>query len=213
MALLYDLLPRRDEVARLDGLLLDARQPEFIRTPDFTIAQYLTADAVAAALDRSAEIISSYIDERTIILCNLNGALWFTAQTLDRLSILRKNVSFQPQLRFIKVTSTASLMTRGIPLVVRWFDNPGEVAGRKVVIFEDIIDTGETLVAITNVISQFKPGEVSTFALFEKDGTHKTFAVDHSVLHIENKFVFGSGLDDSKDYGRDAPGLWEIVPK
>lgn len=213
MALLYELLPRQDEVARLAGLLLDARQPEIIRTPDFTIAPYLSEETVAVAIERGISTIGSFVDDNTIILCNLNGAIWFTARVLDALSAQRRNISFQQQLRFIKVTSTTGILSRGIPIIMRWFDNPAEVTGKNVVIFEDIIDTGETLVAITNVLAQYKPAKVSAVVLFEKDGIQKTYAVDYSIMHIENKFVFGSGLDDGKDRGRDAPGLWEIVPK
>ena len=112
---------------------------ETVKFHDKTFRPFIKNEELEAAIDRLADKINKDFegsDDVPIFLCVLNGAVMFTAAMMKRLN-------FPAELMSIKLSSyqgTGSTGTVLIPLGLT-----GDVAGRKVIIFEGVVDTGNTL--------------------------------------------------------------------
>jgi hypoxanthine phosphoribosyltransferase len=86
------------------------------------------------------------------------------------------------------------------------------IEGRDVVILEDIVDTGNTIVHILDLLRDRHPASVSIATLlFKPDAYKQNVAIDHVAIRIPNDFVVGSGLDHN-GLGRNLPGIYRIIP-
>lgn len=167
---------------------------------------YLTAEKVQMAIDHAMPSLTPYFRDDTVIICNLDGAEWFISQILARLP-----GEHSSRVKKVKVTSATGQASHGQPRVERWLDNPEEVNGADIVIPEDINDGGHTLKKLYELLGENHPRSIHSIVLFDKRGVPKVFSPDEVVMEIDNKYVFGSGLDDGTGFGRDFPGLYEVI--
>jgi hypoxanthine phosphoribosyltransferase len=71
-----------------------------------------------------------------------------------------------------------------------------QIEGRDVIIMEDIIDTGITMVEIKKQLLAQHPNSLSIVTLFQKpEALKQHIDIQHIGFEIENKFVLGYGLD------------------
>lgn len=71
-----------------------------------------------------------------------------------------------------------------------------ELKGRTVILLEDIVDTGNTLVEINQILKQAEVGEYKVVTLFYKPEAYKkNIPLDYVGMEIPNKFIVGYGLD------------------
>lgn len=85
-----------------------------------------------------------------------------------------------------------------------------DVTDRRVVLVEDIVDTGNTLVALKKLFDQQRPKEVRICTLCLKPEAYtKDIPLDYVAFEIENKFIVGYGMDYDK-YGRNIPEIYQI---
>lgn len=76
-----------------------------------------------------------------------------------------------------------------------------DVAGRDVIILDDILDTGHTLAALFDLISQRGPNSIKTGVLLRKIGRQVVpFEPEYVGFEIPNRFVIGYGLDFDDEY-------------
>ena len=82
-----------------------------------------------------------------------------------------------------------------------------EITGRDVVIVEDIVDTGLTLMHVHNILASRGANSIRVATLLEKPGRHK-FAgkLDYVGFQIPDRFVVGYGLDYAQRY-RNLPDV------
>ena len=84
---------------------------------------------------------------------------------------------------------------------------PGLVAGRTVLVLDDILDHGETMNAIRNRLLEVGAKEFYCAVLVEKLlGMKKPIAANFVGLTIPDRFVFGCGMD-AKGYWRNLPEI------
>jgi len=91
-------------------------------------------------------------------------------------------------------------------------DLEADLAGRYVVIVEDIVDTGRTLTEIQKMLRNRRPKSVKTVCLLDKPSRREvTVPVDYIGFTIEDRFVVGYGLDFNEQY-RNLPyvGVVEV---
>jgi hypoxanthine phosphoribosyltransferase len=75
-------------------------------------------------------------------------------------------------------------------------DLEADLAGRYVVIVEDIVDTGRTLAEIQKMLETRHPATVKTVCLLDKPSRREvSVSVDYVGFTIEDRFVVGYGLD------------------
>src|SRR5262245_29834487 len=150
--------------------------------------EVVSAEAVQAALDRMAHDITARLSRRNpLVITVLNGGLVFAGQLLPRLP-------FALDLGYVHVRRYGR-ETKGGELV--WIAGPQEsVSGRTVLLLDDILDEGETLLAIRSRLYELGATEVllAAFAVKIRSQRPKVMA-DFAGIRVPDRFVFGFGMD------------------
>ncbi|HEX7972312.1 MAG TPA: hypoxanthine-guanine phosphoribosyltransferase [Thiobacillus sp.] len=156
-----------------------------------------TADEVQTVLDRLAgEISQALAGDFLLVLAVMGGAVVFAGQLLPRLR-------FPLEFDYLHVTRYRGNTQGG---AVEWRVLPGQnVAGRNVLVLDDILDEGETLAAVRDKLLHMGAVHVWSAVLTNKDnGLDKPIRADFVGLDVPNRYVFGCGMD--------AYGLWRNLP-
>lgn len=167
---------------------------------DILLASEEIADAktVQASLDRLGREISDVLHDRfPLVLPVMGGAIVFAGQLLPRLD-------FPLEFDYLHVTRYRGKTQGGS---VEWRVLPGQsVAGRTVLVIDDILDEGETLHAVKLKLIEMGAARVHTAVLADKEiQSAKPIRADFVGLKVPNRFVFGCGMD--------AYGLWRNLPE
>ena len=87
------------------------------------------------------------------------------------------------------------------------------IEGRTVVVIEDIVDSGNTLEKLVNLLMEKHPKQVKIATLLYKpDAYTKNIKIDYIGKSIPNDFIVGFGLDYDK-LGRNLPDIYSLVKK
>lgn len=157
---------------------------------------------VEAALDRMAsEITALLADKNPLLLCTMIGGIVTAGKLLTRLNF-PLSIDYIHATRYRGETSGAEL---------HWIARPTEsVSGRVVLLIDDIFDKGLTLKALIEDCQQAGATAVHTAVLVEKKCSKRCdFDVDFLGLHVEDRYVFGYGMD-YKGYLRNANGIYAV---
>jgi hypoxanthine phosphoribosyltransferase len=156
-------------------------------------------------LELAAEISGDYADKGDIVLVGvLKGSFIFLADLARRLSIPRT-------IEFIAVSSygSGSRSTGAVRLVM---DVRGNIAGKHVLIVEDIVDTGHTLKYLIGMLKSHLPASVKTCALVRKaEQAEVDVDVDYLGFDIGDEWVVGYGLDYAEQ-NRTLPYIGVVNP-
>lgn len=154
----------------------------------------LTEEQIQRRLDELAgELQRDYAGKNLTLIAILTGRVMFIADLLPRLPM-------QLRLDYIGVSSyhgetrstEVSIVTKALKLDVR---------DRDVLVVDDILDTGLTLVKNREMIQKLQPRSVKSCTLLEKDVPHReNFQAGYVAFHIPSKFVVGYGLDYCERY-------------
>ena len=141
-----------------------------------------------------------YANEAPIVLCVMGGAVFFTGQLLPQLS-------FSLEFDYVHATRYHGIKGKKI----NWLVKPKkEIAGRKVLILDDILDQGVTLKAIVDECKQLGATEIKIAVLVNKNlELVKPISADYVGLVVPNRYVFGCGMDV---YGwwRNLPAIYAL---
>ncbi|MCD8313036.1 MAG: hypoxanthine phosphoribosyltransferase [Bacteroidales bacterium] len=177
---------------------------EKVRLLDKNFRLFIGNDEIMKATDRVAEQISrDYGDGKDvpIILCVLNGAIMFTAELIKRLH-------FDLQLVSTKYTSYSGTVSNGH--VVQTMGLTTDIRGRKIIIVEDIIDSGSTIEALKRELAENGAADVKIATmLFKPDAFECDYTIDYIGISIPNKFIVGFGLDYN-EIGRNLNDIYVI---
>ncbi|MEZ6065594.1 MAG: hypoxanthine phosphoribosyltransferase [Planctomycetaceae bacterium] len=149
---------------------------------------------IEAAIDRLAAEVRRDLTVRPLtVLGVLNGSLMFVADLMRKLN--------QPhQLGLIQVSSYRGPVTQPGSLRINSEFLPA-IAGRDVLLLDDILDTGRTLAALVNLLHQQSPASVRTAVmLWKRCRTEVDIHPDYVGFEIPDQFVVGYGLDYDGDY-------------
>ena len=164
-----------------------------------------TQEEVMGAIKKvSAEMNEQLAGKVPVFMCVMNGAVVFMGQLITQLT-------FPLQINYIHATRYRGEM-EGSEL--HWQAEPTiTVKDRVVVIVEDILDTGLTLAAVKDYCIENGAEEVFTAALVDKQRPREPGGVercDFTGLEVENKFLYGYGLD-YKEYLRNVDGIYAVI--
>jgi len=148
------------------------------------------------------EIESEYKGKEVYVVVLLKGAFIFFADLLRELH----NYKLHPEFDFMNVSSYAGTESTGKIRID--YDLVKDVKGKHVLIIDDIIDTGQTLKHLKEMLlNKRKACSVKTCALFDKLERRKVdVKSDYTGFVIPDLFVIGYGLD-CDEYGRGFPFL------
>jgi len=158
------------------------------------IAEVLVGtDAIQAKVAELGRRISGdYRGESLLLVGLLRGAIVF-------LSDLMRAIDIPIQLDFIGISSYGANTDSGAVRLV--MDLEADIAGRHVLIVEDIVDTGKTLSYLAETLRARQPASLRICALLDKPERRLVpITVDYVGFEIPDKFVVGYGLDFAEGY-------------
>jgi hypoxanthine phosphoribosyltransferase len=158
---------------------------------------------VETACDQmAAHINRDMVDADALVLFVMNGGLVASDLLLPRLD-------FPLRLDYLHATRYRERIA-GEEL--HWKVEPAtELAGKDVLVIDDILDEGHTLDAIIRYCEAQSPASVRAAVLVEKHHDRGVQpAVDYIGLTVPDRYVFGFGMD-YKGYWRNAPGIYAVA--
>ena len=156
-----------------------------------------SAAAVDAAIERvAAEITARLKDQYPLVLSVMGGAVVFAGRILPLLN-------FPLDFDYIHASRYGAATSGG---EVTWKVGPkGNVAGRVVLVLDDILDDGYTMQAIRErVLGLGARAFYSAVLTDKKKTTAKPICADFVGLALPDRYVFGCGMD--------AHGVWRNLP-
>ncbi len=177
---------------------------ETVQLLDKSFKTLIDQATLSKAIDRVATKINADFkdcDDVPVLLCVLNGSIMFTSELMKRLKFNLEVVS-------IKLTSYSGTTTTG--RVERALGPTADVKGRRVIVVEDIIDTGNTIVALNEILHDRGAAEVRVCTmLFKPEVYKKDVHLDYVGIEIPNKFIVGFGLDYN-EMGRNLDAIYVL---
>ena len=141
-------------------------------------------------------------DKDPLLICVLNGSFMFASD-------LMKEMSFNCEISFVKLSSYEGTHTTG--KVKQLIGLNEDIKGRYVVLLEDIVDTGTTIVKVVDQLRNLEPAEVRVATmLFKPEAYTQDMKIDYIGLEIPNDFIVGYGLDYN-GYGRNLRNIYTVV--
>jgi hypoxanthine phosphoribosyltransferase len=159
-----------------------------MKIKDKEFETYLSSDQIQKRVKELADRIDTdYQGKNPLFIAILNGAFIFAADLFRQLNTLA-------EISFIKVSSYDQLSSTG---------NVKDLIGlneslhdRDLIILEDIVDSGLTMIKILEIVQEMGPKSVEVVALLQKPEALKVnIEIKYKGFEIPNKFVVGYGLD------------------
>jgi len=165
----------------------------------------ITQEKIASIVKALADRISKDYDQREVVLvCILKGAFMF-------LSDLVRHLRMPVQIDFVRLASYGSgIKTSGMIEITK--DVETSLEGKDVLIVEDIIDSGRTLLFLKDRITLASPRSVKICALLDKKARREVeIEGDYIGREIEDVFIVGYGIDFNEAY-RNLPEIYYAAP-
>lgn len=176
---------------------------EIITLGDKRFVKYISEKEIDAAIEKMAsQINEDYKECCPVFVITLNGALFFAVELLKKLKI-------ETYITCIKLSSySGTSSTEEVKEQIGLTEN---LEGRRVVILEDIVDTGATYEHIVKLLEKENVKDIRIATLTHKpDAYIKPYPIHYVAFSIPNKFIVGHGLDyDGR--GRNLPDIYQIV--
>ena len=147
----------------------------------------------AAVKKLGARISKDYKGKNPILVGVLNGSFLFVAD-------LVREIRTDCEIDFLKIGSYGNHMhTSGSIRLDK--DVSAKLAGRHVIVVEDIVDSGLSITFIRNHVEEKRPASLRLAALLlKKEKAKVTFPIDYVGFEIGNDFVIGYGLDYAQKF-------------
>ncbi len=155
--------------------------------------QISRADIHERIQELGAEIRRDHQGQDLHLICVLNGAFIFMAD-------LVRAIDMPLSVDFLSVSSYGSgTKTSGRVKLIKDLDLP--IAGKHVILVEDIVDTGITMDYLLRYLQNHQPASVKVAALLSKPSRRQVdVPVDYLGFTIDDAFVYGYGLDVDHQY-------------
>ena len=141
-------------------------------------------------------------DKNSLFLAVLNGSFIFAADLL-------REITIPCEISFVKLASYAGTTSTGkVTEVIGINEN---LAGRHIIIVEDIVDTGRTMQRMIETLGTRNPASVHICTLLVKpEKLEVDLNIEYAALEIPNEFIVGYGLDYDQQ-GRNLRDIYTIV--
>ncbi len=163
---------------------------EKITLKDKTFKTAIPYEKISAAIDEVAEKINKDFmgcNDIPVLLCVLNGSIMFMGELMKRLR-------FDCQIISTKLTSYVGTSSTG--RVKQAMGLTADITGRRVIVVEDIVDSGNTIVELKSILEEKGASESKICTLLLKpDAYKKDVRIDYVAMEIPNDFIVGFGLD------------------
>ena len=167
-----------------------------VSMPEAEILRHI--DAVAEQINHDMA------GKNPLFLAVLNGAIVFAADLLRRITI-------PCEISFVKLASYQGTISTGkVTEVIGINEN---LSGRHIIIVEDIVESGLTMVRMLESLGTRNPASVEVCALLQKpDRLQVDINIKYVAIKIPNDFILGYGLDYNQQ-GRGLRDIYTLVPE
>ncbi|PIQ16448.1 MAG: hypoxanthine phosphoribosyltransferase [Flavobacteriales bacterium CG18_big_fil_WC_8_21_14_2_50_32_9] len=155
---------------------------------DKKFKSYISEAELQDAINKVAQQINTdYKAKSPIFIGVLNGSFMF-------MSDLLKKIDLQCTVSFVKLASYEGTATTG--KVSELIGLNEDLKGHDIILVEDIVDTGNTLIKLYEILEEKKVTSIKIASLLFKPGAYKkSHSIDYVGKEIPNAFVIGYGLD------------------
>ncbi|HRO12950.1 hypoxanthine phosphoribosyltransferase [Amaricoccus sp.] len=172
--------------------------------PDYVIDKMISAKAIAARVEALAREISAFYagTDKLVVVGLLRGSFVFIADLVRELDL-------PVEVDFLEVSSygDATVSSREVRILK---DLRGQIAGRDVLVVEDIIDTGRTLKHVLAILKTRHPKRLEVCALLDKPSRREVDVKAKWVgFEIPDEFVVGYGIDYAQR-NRNLPHIGKV---
>jgi len=175
-----------------------------IKLIDREFKKFIPNKDIKKAIKNIAKKINKDLEgEDVLFICILNGSFMFTADLMKKITIVNTEVTF------LKLSSYEGTDTTGQVKELIGLYEP--IEGRTLVILEDIIDTGITILEVMEILKLHNPKTVKIATMLLKPEKFSgKMAIDYVGLEIGNDFIVGFGLDYNHK-GRNLKDIYKVV--
>lgn len=165
----------------------------------------LTEEAIQKRIkEMGAQLTKDYQGKKVVMICLLKGASYFACD-------LSRAMDIPVRMEFM-VASSYGNRTETTGSVAIHLDVKDDIAGKDVLLVDDIIDTGLTFARVKQLLETKRPASVRTVAMCDKAERRTTgIQADYVGFTIPDEFVVGYGLDYAGDY-RNLPYIGVLKP-
>lgn len=151
-----------------------------------------------------AEISRDYAGKEPLFVGVLKGCFIFMAD-------LMRHVTINCSMDFMAVSSYSGTTSTGAVKINK--DLNQDIAGKDLILVEDILDSGVTLNYLKNYLAVRKPASIHVVTLMDKPARRKAdIYADYSCFEVPDAFVVGYGLDYNERY-RNLPYIGILKPE
>jgi hypoxanthine phosphoribosyltransferase len=168
------------------------------------LKRLFSKDDIEKAVKRLALLIEDdFHDEKIVFICLLKGSFMFTSDLI-------RHIRNPSRVDFLSASSYGSSTTsKGEVSITK--DIEEGIEGENVIIVEDIIDSGLTLMRVRDMLQERKPKSLRICALLDKKARRKVeIEGDYVGFTIEDGFVVGYGIDFAEMY-RNLPDIYVSI--
>lgn len=150
------------------------------------------------------ELDEEYATDTPLVVGVLKGAVTFMVDVMKAMTI-------PLEIDFMAISSYGtSTKSSGVVRIMK--DLNADIEGRRVIIVEDIVDSGLTLKYLLDLLERRNPKDIRVVALLKKDKADAIdVQVDRAAFEIPDEFVVGYGLDYAEAY-RNLPYVAILDP-
>ena len=178
---------------------------EKINIDKLEFVKYLDYNEIKSIISDLAERINDdYKDKDTLFIVVLRGAAFFATRLIQELDI-------SCQIEFIFSKSYYESMISSKEPVISEFNF--ELKDRDIIIIEDIIDSGHTLFALIQKITDYSPSSVEVVTLLSKPESREVIVdVKYIGREVPSDYVIGFGFDYREKY-RHLKSIYKLSGK
>ena len=148
------------------------------------------------------QITEDYKGKSPVVICTLKGAVHF-------FSDLTRSIKLPLNFDFVQISSYRSGTVSGKMELVKPL--LGNLAGKDVIIVEDIVDSGNTLSFFTKELQKQNPTSLKICTFLDKKERRQTdITPDYCCFEVPDLFIVGYGLDFAEKY-RELPFVAELI--
>ena len=173
-----------------------------IQLHDKQFVPFISAEEIDFAIQKMVtQIEADFVDEIPVFIGVLNGSFMVVSDFV-------KSYTKPCEVSFVKMASYSGMASTNE--VKELIGLNQDLAGRSVVIIEDIIDTGHTIVELKELFKKqnLKHFKIATL-FFKPEAYKKDVKIDYIGIQIPNKFIVGFGLDYD-GLGRNLPEVYQL---
>lgn len=161
---------------------------EEITYDGLTFVPYISQEKIAERIKEiGKELNRDYSNEKPLFICVLTGAFPFASD-------LFREFNGDAEIEFIRLKSYEGTGSSG--QIKEVLGMTQSVAGRSVIIVEDIVDTGNTMFNLIETLKAQNPKDIKIATLlFKPEALQRPVKPDYVGFEIPKKFIIGFGLD------------------